>query len=226
MRRALWITVVMLIGVGAPAPMHASKALMEGMTPCGFGIEFTQPAAVDGTLHLRVGIGGYYDSTAVGEVRIVIPRDVQLVAGDTLIRTLVVGDPRRAFPLVIRPRWPGIYIISAVAAVSVPGIRVDESEVEISAEVRSDTTVLGTCRVVRQETVRGGQRYRYAGPLPRAHFGTGADHRRRHLCRQAPRQCVSGNRGQVPELHVKPVGRHDVGGVCCAGWAHQGCTAH
>jgi hypothetical protein len=182
-----------------------------------FGLEFAGPAGADGTWQVRVVIGGDYDSTAIGEIHVVLPVDVQYVSGDTLIRTLVVPDARRRFALVVRPRGLGVHTISAVVKVTGPGMGADETEVELSGTVTQDSTVLGACRVVRQETVHGTQRYRYAGeylvPIDQPERFTeddilGASGRPR-IIRQVAAACSkSSSQTQATMRWVVFVGRH------------------
>ncbi len=198
MRGFVFLLAVVLAATALSWHAEASVARLEGTPRAGFGVWFTAPPAPDGTVQVRVDIGGSFDSTAVAEAHIAIPPGLLLVSGDTLIRTPAVGDPGRHFMLAVRPSGTGLQVINGVLIVTGPHLGTEETEVELTMTVSPDTVVLGGCRIVRQECVRGGQRYRYGGeflvPIPHAErfiedelmVATG---RRPNIARQAVATC-------------------------------------
>lgn len=162
-----WTIGVSIIAVAAScccvSDGAATVPLSEGMTPFGFGIEFVGRPDAGGTIGLRVILTGQYDSTAVGEARLVLSPGLECVAGDTLFRSRVTSDPRDIRSLVLRVRGNGAHTVRGILAVTGPNIGRDEAEVEAAITVLPDTVIVGACRQVRLEHIRGGQRYRYAG---------------------------------------------------------------
>jgi len=144
------------------APSRGSVGL-EGEEPFSFGAWFTKaPTRPGESGTLRVTMRGDYADSVRGEARIVLPSGILLVAGDTLHRARPTG-PEAEWELVIQPLAVGRHEIRAYLRIEDLGHNIDESEFLMPLEVRLDTVIVTSSRMIRAEFVHGNQRYRYGG---------------------------------------------------------------
>jgi len=144
---------------------------------------------------------GAYDTTASGEARIQLPEGVALVSGDTLYRCHPGGCDAR-WRIVVRVDREGTFELhGSLRIVGGDGV-VDEAEFVMPFEVHADSAIAGQSRLIRAETVRAGQRYRYGS---------------RYLVPVDGPEAVW--QGDIERLGQKPRAPQDIEAVCatCSG---------
>jgi hypothetical protein len=137
-----------------------ASVMSEGEPPFWFAAQFMGPPAADGTIRIGLSVGGFYDNGVIGKVRLSIPPGLKVISGETLLKCKM-RDEDRVHTLVLRPKGPGTYVIHGSLVVHDVRIGVDESELEVGVVVQSDTIIQQACRVIRQERVNDGHRYRF-----------------------------------------------------------------
>jgi hypothetical protein len=145
----------------------------EGEPAFGISGWFNSPPPrldLTGEILIRIWGEDAYDPPVTSVARISLPDGIELVSGDTVSVNQVVKRSRkrveRVMRLVIRPVRTGRYIIRGRLGIDAgPERGADETEFLLPLEIGPDTpTEAHAPRVTRFETVRHGQRYRYAGP--------------------------------------------------------------
>lgn len=150
------VTAALLHQVG-----NASVGL-EGAERFAFGAWVIGTPRLGQPVALRVTMRGAYADTVVGVAHVSLPAGLQLVSGDTL---------RRAHPARGDGEWEVTFIPILLGRHDIRGNlsivdldgSIDESEFALPLEVRSDTVIVTSSRMIRVELVRGAQRYRYGG---------------------------------------------------------------
>lgn len=134
--------------------------------PFSFTASYLGPSESAGEFKVGVDLGGRYDTSAVAVAHLLLPPGLDLVSGDTLIR-FRPGVRREQGPrtIVLRPQGSGTYRIQGQVAVNARALGVDEAECELEILVSADSVQARPCRILRQERVKGSQRFRYAGAI-------------------------------------------------------------
>ncbi len=117
--------------------------------------------SIGSSARLAVHMNGRYDSTATGILRLRLPDGLSLVSGDTLFRGHPAGEDN-AWVVTLKVDRPGHFEIHGRLEVT-SWLGTDEGDVLLAFESLPDTAMVERSRVVRSETVRDGQRYRYGG---------------------------------------------------------------
>ncbi len=119
--------------------------------------------------------GTDYPSEAQAEGRVVIGPGLEWVAGDSVhvghVSPAWRGAKDHRWPVTLRASRPGTIPLHAVMHAAVGGGRIDEMDLAMDIAVDSMGIHAGLARIVREETVRHGQRYRctarYLVPIDR-----------------------------------------------------------
>lgn len=154
---------------GFPASANPGS---EGEPAFGISGWFHSPPRLNEATTVLVRIWGEdsYDPPATSVARISIPPGLELVSGDTVSVYQHIKRSRkraeRVVRLVIRPVKPGSYVIRGWLGIDAgPERGADETDFLLPLEITSDApAVMRAPRTTRFESVRHGQRYRYAGP--------------------------------------------------------------
>lgn len=198
---------LILAALLAPSGVTGAISEGEGQAPFGLGAVFLDNPRLGKTVRLNVYMAGHYDSTATGMLRLILPAGVELVTGDSIFH----GYPARRhcqWTAAVTIRERGEQQIRGQLTIQ-SGSGIDEGEFALPIDVRADTTVVQWSRLVRSETVRAGQRFRYGGrflvPIEQSEELTQTDIERlgqrasgaRHL-RTMCSNCKAGLRATVP----------------------------
>lgn len=152
------VPVILILGA-LPAVAYVG---MEGVPPFAFSAWFLEAPRVGHEGRLRVLVGGTYQDTAKAEARIHLPAGMILTSGDTVLAVSGAADPD--WVIGLRAAAPGRYEIRGELRVDDMAGGIDEGEWVLPVDVRRDTTLVGSSVAVREERIRGRQRYRYGGP--------------------------------------------------------------
>ncbi len=143
----------------SPCSAHVS---MEGVPPFNFSALWLDRPRQDQPGRFIVFWEGTYADTAVGRVSLHLPAGVELVSGDTA----VAGHPGgEGFRWEVRVRCPNAspVLIRGEMWVNNAWFGVDEGEFELPCGSAPESLANGRSRMVREENVRRGQRFRYGG---------------------------------------------------------------
>jgi len=173
--RRLLVIILTTVAVFGPVGRVQGKPMSEGEPPFWFDVQPMGPAAADRTLRIGIECGGYDGTGVMGKVRVMLPAGIERVAGGTAM-TVDMGSSHRPYTLIVRLVGNGAHVIRATMRVDLGrGIR-DEAECELPIRVSPESVVVGRGRVVREERVQNGQRFRYGGsfmvPIDEAGFAT------------------------------------------------------
>jgi len=144
----------------------------EGEPHFGISAYFRNPPRLGEAVTLQVRVWGEdtYPVPWTSIAKISIPPGIDVVSGDTLSIKQVVKrtrlKPERTFDIVVRPRVEGAYVIHGSLEVEAVDERgTDLTDFILPVALHGDSVTYARApRTTRFENVRGGQRYRYAGP--------------------------------------------------------------
>jgi hypothetical protein len=159
--RTVLIVACLAIVCGNVRTARATQPSDEGDAPFGISSRLTGAPRVGEEVSLWVGVGSVGDSTCLAQLRLRLPKGVELVAGDTLIGGQACSD-RISSVLRLRILASGRHEIVCDLSI-VSGVGVDETQLIITMQSDRDSGAVVGRKYTRAETVRDGQRYRYGG---------------------------------------------------------------
>src|SRR5262245_25691691 len=148
---------MLLATVWLASPARASRALRAGEPPFLFGASYLEAPRPGEPIRIRISYSGFYDASAISDMRIDIPRGLEVVSGETERRATPSHDP---WFLAVRPLHPGRFEIHGSIRTTA-GDHVDEGEFILPFQVRPDAIVPELYRETRLERIEGDRRYRY-----------------------------------------------------------------
>lgn len=160
MRRLLAVVGSISLMMVFTTPVIASQSGYEGdpQFPL-FGS--CKPAQASKEVEIGITLVNHSLMVANAEVHVRLPKGWKLVSGDTVIRGVISRDELR-WPLVVRVGKPGRHQVFVRAVALVGGERKDETDMRIDLYVGAEATKCVGSGMTRVETIRAGQRYRYA----------------------------------------------------------------
>lgn len=163
-------SLVLLITILGPACSPESRldgtpvATFEpsGQAPFGFGAVFNEPLRIGREARLLLSMGGPYRPSAMATSRIEVSNGVQVIEGETLRRARPSGRSG-LWSIRLKVLRPGRSWIRGTVTIDTGAGYTDEGEFLLTLDAGNDTVMVAPSTLVRAETVRGGQRFRYAG---------------------------------------------------------------
>lgn len=163
------VILMALISVAVPSVGGASQPTQPGEAYFGLNLIPSGQPRLGEVFPLRVMAGSAVGTKCIGEVRIQVPREVEVVSGDTFRTAHVsprwMGPQDAEWTLRLRPSQVGRFTIRGTLRVSCgePNSWRQETETLVDLDVRSDTTLVHGGYPTRYEQVVGGIRFRYGG---------------------------------------------------------------
>lgn len=168
----------------AMTPSRSGAALRAaGVSEARISVQPTHIGGAGQPFRILCGMMGSYAPDVVGNAVVRLGANLQWISGDTLHTASVSrnGDTSGNYLWNVDARAvaDGTTEIRAIITVGPSPGRIDETEVVLPVLVNDGVVTFGQQRPVREETVRGNQRYRYAGeylvPIDRSEFVVNSD---------------------------------------------------
>jgi hypothetical protein len=153
---------LLIVGFFA-AVAYGSVRRSEGEPLFEFAVSFEQPPQVGQLVKLRLMVLDFSDDaddSITVTARIELPPSWILVEGDAN-RKMRSNAREFAWTVTVRPTQTGRFQLRRFVQID-RASSLDEGDYMLPVELRTDSTIIGASKQLRLETVRSGQRFRYA----------------------------------------------------------------
>lgn len=148
-----------VLSIAMPSHAHASKGL-EGTPPVSFSASTRDSVRLGEPVRIRIWFSGLFPDSAQVRVRVQLPAGLALMAGDTA-RVGRARNIRGTWTIDVLPTSSDTFVIAGFSSVDF-GRSVVELDWQLPLVANAGRRRLNS-QAVREEMVRGVQRYRYGG---------------------------------------------------------------